>query len=217
MQIQILPVTVKDIAKATIVDPVLSRVYQYVLNGWHNEVSEDLKRFKQRSLELTVEENCILWGIQVIVPAKLQLLVLEDLRSSHPGIVVMKGLARNHVWWPKIDSDTVQVVQSCGPCQSVHENPSQVPVHPWAWPSRPWEQIHIDFAGSFQGSMFLIVINAHSEWLEVIPMSTTTTHRTIEELRDVFSRFGLPNHLVSDNEPPTDCNSVLGVFEIKWS
>ena len=54
MQIQILPVTAKDIAKATIVDPVLSRVYQYVLNGWRNKVSEDLKPFKQRSLELTV-------------------------------------------------------------------------------------------------------------------------------------------------------------------
>ena len=60
MQIQILPVTAKDIAKATMVDPVLSRVYQYVVNGWPTEVSEDLKPFKQRSLELTVEANCLL-------------------------------------------------------------------------------------------------------------------------------------------------------------
>ena len=94
MQIQVLPVTAKDIAKATIVDPVLSRVYQYVMNGWPNRVSEDLKPFKQGSLKLRDQENCILWGIQVIVPAKLQLLVLEDLHSSHPGIVQMKDLAR---------------------------------------------------------------------------------------------------------------------------
>ena len=98
MQIQVLPVTANNIAKATMVDPVLSRVYQYVMNGWPNEVSEDLKPFKQGRLELTVEENCILWGIRVIV-------------------------ARNHFWWPKIDSNIVEVVQSCGPCQSVHEKP----------------------------------------------------------------------------------------------
>ena len=65
--------------------------------------------------------------------------------------------------------------------------------------------------------MFLIVIDARSKWLEVIPMSSTTTHRTFEELREIFSRFDLPNHLVSDNDPPTDCNRVSGVFEIKWS
>ena len=47
MQIKVLPVRAKDIAKATMVDPVLSRVYQHVMNGWPNEVSEDLKPFKQ--------------------------------------------------------------------------------------------------------------------------------------------------------------------------
>ena len=60
MQIQVLPVTAKDIAKATMVDPVLSRVYQHIMNGWPNGVSEDLKPFKQGSLEMRVEENCIL-------------------------------------------------------------------------------------------------------------------------------------------------------------
>ena len=49
--------------------------------------------------------------------------------------------------------------------------------------------------------MSLIVIDAHLKWHEVISMSTTTTHHTIEELRDIFSRFGLPNQLVTDNGP----------------
>ena len=38
MQIQVLPVTAKDIAKVTMADPVLSKVYQYVINGWPNEI-----------------------------------------------------------------------------------------------------------------------------------------------------------------------------------
>ena len=38
MQIQVLPVTAKDIAKVTMADPVLFKVYQYVMNGWPNEI-----------------------------------------------------------------------------------------------------------------------------------------------------------------------------------
>ena len=32
-------------------------------------------------------------------------------------------------------------------------------------------------------------------------MKSTSTERTIEELRLIFSRFGLPTQLVSDNDP----------------
>ena len=49
--------------------------------------------------------------------------------------------------------------------------------------------------------MFLVVIDAYSKWLEVFPMSTTTSSATISQLRTLFARFGLPETLVSDNGP----------------
>ena len=49
--------------------------------------------------------------------------------------------------------------------------------------------------------MFLVVVNAHSKWPEVIPMSSTTTSKTIEVLHDLFTRFGIPERIVSDNDP----------------
>ncbi|GBL78741.1 Uncharacterized protein K02A2.6 [Araneus ventricosus] len=63
----------------------------------------------------------------------------------------------------------------------------------------PWECIHVDFAGPIFEHMFLLIIDSHSNWLEVYPMKVTTTKKTIEFLRDSFSRFGLPRVLVSDN------------------
>ena len=38
-------------------------------------------------------------------------------------------------------------------------------------------------------------------WVEVMMMKSTTENRTIEELKDIFARYGLPLHLVSDNDP----------------
>ena len=75
------------------------------------------------------------------------------------------------------------------------------PVHPWDWTKDPWERLHIDFAGPFMNSMFLIIVDAHSKWLEIFPMKTTTTSNTIEKLRILFSQLGLPKVIVSNNGP----------------
>lgn len=49
--------------------------------------------------------------------------------------------------------------------------------------------------------MFLEVVDAHSKWPEGAVMKSTFSAKTIEELRSIFSRFGLPQQLVSDNGP----------------
>jgi len=59
--------------------------------------------------------------------------------------------------------------------------------------------------------MFLVVVDAHSKWSEVIPVTTTTASRTIEELRKLFATHGLPEQLVSDNGPQFIADE-FGVF-----
>ncbi|XP_062606962.1 uncharacterized protein K02A2.6-like [Saccostrea cucullata] len=49
--------------------------------------------------------------------------------------------------------------------------------------------------------MFPIVVDAHSKWPEVFKMNKTTSTHTIEVLRTLFARNGLPEHLISDNGP----------------
>ena len=49
--------------------------------------------------------------------------------------------------------------------------------------------------------MFLIVMDAHSRWLEVEKMDATTSTKTIEKLQNLFARYGVPSQLVSDIVP----------------
>ena len=63
-----------------------------------------------------------------------------------------------------------------------------------------WQRLHIDFAEK-DGNNFLVVIDSHSKWLEVKHMTSTTSQRTIAVLRDLFSSYGLPDEVVSDNGP----------------
>ncbi len=50
--------------------------------------------------------------------------------------------------------------------------------------------------------MFLVVMDAHSKWLEVVPMKIATAVNTIQHLRQLFARFGIPESVVSDNGTP---------------
>jgi len=49
--------------------------------------------------------------------------------------------------------------------------------------------------------MFLIAVDAHSKWPEVIPMASTTSAKTLATLRTIFARNGLPDQVCTDNGP----------------
>ena len=71
---------------------------------------------------------------------------------------------------------------------------------PWKWPTKPWERIHVDFFE--KGNLnFLIDVDAYSKWLGVIPIGSMTSLKTVEVLRPLFARSGIPQEVVSKNEP----------------
>lgn len=204
-QINGLPVTAKAISMETYRDPVLSRVKNWVIQGWptlsEQNSPQEYKSYFQRRNELTVEEGCLLWGIRTIIPSKFRINILEELHKSHPGMVRMKALARNHVWWPQIDREIEERVRACKNCQEQQPRMPEATDNPWKWPTGPWQRVHVDFAGPFMGEMFLILVDAHSKWPYVCRMASTTSGNTIDTLRQIFSQQGLPMELVSDNGP----------------
>ena len=201
-QLQALPVTTERLRVATRQDPVLSRVYDYVKEGWQGtETEAAVKPFADRKTELSTAGECLLWGNRVVIPQKIQARMIEELHRDHPGVTRMKAIARSYLWWPGLDKDLENCAKSCVSCQAVKSSPAKAPLHPWMWPAKPWQRIHIDFAGPFLGKNFLVVVDAHSKWAEVIEMSSTTSSKTIVELRKLFSAYGLPEQIVSDNGP----------------
>ncbi|XP_062605742.1 uncharacterized protein K02A2.6-like [Saccostrea cucullata] len=201
-QLEHLPIKPEAIQRETRRDYLLSKVYDNVSRGWcANSESKEMDPYFTRRSELTIHQNCLLWGIRDVIPPSLRSQVLDELHQGHIGVVKMKTLARSHAWWPGIDRDIELLTKSCAGCQAVKHAPPAAPIHPWEWPSRPWERIHIDFAGPFLNSMFLVIVDAYFKWPEVIPMKTTTSSQTIDVLRTVFARNSLPSQIVSDNGP----------------
>ena len=55
------------------------------------------------------------------------------------------------------------------------------------------------YAGPVQGKMYLILIDAHSKWIETFCTASATSVTVIAELRPLFPQFGLPETIVTDN------------------
>ena len=110
----------------------------------------------------------------------------------------MKSLTRGYFWWPGLDAAIVERVQQCHVCAALGKSPPRAPLYPWKWPAKPWEHIHID---SFEkGKLnFLIVVDAYYKRLEVIPMGSMTSLKTIKVLCSLFARYRIPEEVVSDN------------------
>ncbi|XP_065178373.1 uncharacterized protein K02A2.6-like [Sycon ciliatum] len=96
-QCEPLPVTVEQIKEATASDPLLPEVHRYVLQGWPKSGPRaELQQYFQRRNELSVSNECLLWGNRVIIPPDHRKAVLTELHEGHPGMVRMKALAEKH-------------------------------------------------------------------------------------------------------------------------
>ena len=197
------PVTSTTIKDETRKDPLLSKVLKYCESGWPDSslIGPDFTPYSRRKDELSLQNGCILWGVRVVVPPNLRDSMKCELHADHSGASRMKELARSYLWWPNLDKDLETLVNSCSLCLENRHMPSKADLHPWEWPKNPWHRLHIDYAGPVDGNYFLVVVDAHSKWVDIHKTTGTSTKDTIKWLCRSFSNFGLPVSIVSDNGP----------------
>ena len=197
-----LPVTAEMIALHTNKDPVLQKVKNYLRQGWPMYVMDsDLQQYHRRRDSLSTVNSCLLFGDRVVVPRNLRKCILTQLHDGHQGMNRMKALARSYVYWPSMDADIQELAKSCPACNLAAKLPPRVDPCPWPRSTEPWSRIHVDFAGPINSQHFLIITDACSKWPDIFPMETITSTNTVAVLRRLFSSFGNPKILVSDNGP----------------
>ncbi|KIH58502.1 hypothetical protein ANCDUO_11292 [Ancylostoma duodenale] len=125
------------------------------------------------------------------------------LHNSHYGQNGMLCLARSKIWFPVVDDAIERIANGCTICAALGKTFVRIPLHPWKNPGKVWRRLHVDFCETANGAKWLTVIDAKSsKWPELIKIGSTTAEKTAVKLKEVFSRHGLPEQLVSDNEPP---------------
>ena len=93
-----LPIDSQHIRKEIRFNFMFSKIFGYVRNGWPSKVDENLKPYFVRSLELSIEQDLLMWGYQVIIPLKFRKDLLSEIHSTHMGSSKMKAIARQYFW-----------------------------------------------------------------------------------------------------------------------
>jgi len=162
---------------------------------------KSLKDLGLEDSEFSSQNGCIFRGSRIVIPSNLRKPILNELHAGHLGMTKMKLLARSYCYWRNLDKDIENMVKNCTQCQQKLKAPSKAAIHPWEPAEEPWQRIHIDFAGPLRGWWYFIIVDAFSKWVEIIPTKTMTTSWCINTLDRLFSTFGFPYVLVSDNGP----------------
>ena len=191
------PLSALQVREQTRQDPVLAQMLRLVQDGWLEQGHEkELQPFASWSNGLSVQDGCLLWGNRVIMPPPGRQQILDELHWGHPGMTKMKSLARMRTNMDEqvanMDEQIEQTVWHCSACQQNHASPLKAPLHPWS-------RLYIDFAGPMEDHMLLVIIDAHSKWIEAIGVRLATSAVVMQCLRSVFARFGVPDMVVSDN------------------
>ena len=193
-------ITKKKMLEESRKDPILAQVLEWTQSGWPRTCSEkELQPYFRRRAEISVVSGLLVWGHRVICPTTLRNQMIELIHTGHPGIERSKRGARSSVWWPGIDSELEDRVRGCEPCQLSRGLPP-AELHSWEEPTKPWERVHADFF-EFKSEMYLVVVDAFSNWVEVFPMKSTTSTALIGVMKQLITRYGIPIVFVSDNGP----------------
>ena len=201
-------------------DPVITQLYQGLLTtGCPCPTSLKqpiMHRYGQLWSQLAVIDGIVCRHYQPVpaadpvtvpvVPACLQqqaMMRAHDAPSAgHQGKAKTLHRLRQEAYWVNMAKDVDQYCQVCITCQRTKPTaPKRAPLMNVPI-GRPWQMVAVDILQvpvSSRNNRYLLVIQDYfTKWPEAIPLPNQTAQRITAELSKLFSVFGLPDVLHSD-------------------
>lgn len=208
-------------------DPDLTQVIKHIRNkttpnrAWHAAASPVGKIYFNLFADLYLNKANVLYynapiGSDVGPPTTRPLIIvprslwIDSMRksheaSAHQAAAATVDRARRHIYFPGMLRIAQDYVDSCKQCQASRSK-LQPQRHTLSatLSGYPFQVLSLDFVGpmatSTRGNKFLLtVLDVFSRWLEAFPLKRATAEAVVNILtREIFPRYGLPDHIHSD-------------------
>ena len=191
---------------ATQNDDVSQKIIEAITNNhWENLKNKpEYTPYYGIKEELYVSDGIIFRMNKIIVPQRLQQSVIHTAHSmGHLGMTKMKAMVRARYWFPEMDRMIENTVKKCYECQITTKHHREEPVKMTKIPEQPWESVSADFGGPYpDGHYNLVVVDKRTRYPEVEQQYTTAAKPTIQKMREIMARNGIPRRLETDGGPP---------------
>jgi len=147
---------------------------------------------------------------QVMVPKELRQIVLgiahDSVMSGHEGINKTTDRVMSNFWWPGIRDEVTRYCRSCDVCQRTipKGRVSKAPLQKMPIIGVPFQRNGVDLVGpiipaSSSGKRYILtVVDYATRYPEAVALSGISTEEVAEALCTVYSRLGIPTHVVHD-------------------
>lgn len=199
---QTCPLRLEDIQLAISNDAEASNLIAAIQSEW-TWVNRSIKCYTHLRTSLTLADNLLFFDDRLFIPRSLRGRIIADAHEGHLGQSKMKEILRSHFFWPKMGHDIEEYVRQCQSCIRFSGENRHAPLQSTVEQvNSPWQRVAIDITGPserLKGATYLSVIDYYSRFPFLHRLHSTSSHEIIEALTHLFSLFGTPFELVSDN------------------
>jgi hypothetical protein len=138
----------------------------------------------------------------------------DILKDIHAGVcghhassraIAAKAFCVGFYWLMAIE-DAKDIVRRCEACQRFasrpHASAAELQPIPLSWPFAQWG---LDMVGKLHKSWpgghvyTLVAVEKFTKWVEVAPVTTQDSTTTINFIKSIVFRFGVPHNIITDN------------------
>ena len=194
---------IREIRQHTNDDLALQLLKQTIQEGWPDHQSAlpplVVPYFSIRD-ELAVTDGLVFRGERLGIPKSLRSQIKKDIHCGHQGIESCLRRAREHVFWPGMNKEVKEWIQTCEACREFEQTPCKETLISHEIPDSPWQKIATDLF-TFKNKEYLVTVCYRSNFWEVDRLYNTKSSTVIKKLKAHLARYGIPKQLVTDNGP----------------
>ena len=127
--------------------PVQQVLRPVILRGWpgsKGNAPESVRPYLDMRDELTVRDELVFKGQQLIVPRALWKEFMEKTHSSHIGIEGCVRRAWETFFWPHMTTELKEYIYTCEVCLTHRNGQGQEPIREREFTARPWAKVSAD-------------------------------------------------------------------------
>ena len=170
-------------------DPVQQVLRSVILRGWpgsKGNAPESVRPYFDMRDELTVRDELVFKGQQLVVPRALRKQFMEKNHSSHIGIEGCVRRTWDTFFLPRMTTELKEYISTCEVCLTHRNGQGKEPIRQHEFTARPWAKVSADLC-ECDNRTLLVVSDYYSNFIEVARVSTFMSRAVIKELKAIFA------------------------------